>query len=90
MTAFGSKTHEVFIGREFGTSKNYSEATAQKIDQEVSRIISESYESAKKLLKEHFDVLNMIADALLDKETLDRDQLEKVVKDKGIKIRESK
>ena len=90
VTAFGSKTHEVFIGREFGTSKNYSEATAQKIDQEVSRIISESYESAKKLLKEHFDVLNAIADALLDKETLDRDQLEKVVKDKGIKIRESK
>ncbi len=87
VTAFGSKSNEVFIGRDFGTTKNYSEATAQKIDQEVQRLVSEAYESAKKLLKDNFKVLQAIADALLDVETLDSEKLEKVAVDNGISIK---
>jgi len=89
VAAFGNKTHEVFIGRDFGSTKNYSEATAQKIDDEVRNIIDNAYAEAKKLLKNNFDVLQTIADALLEKETLDREQLESVAKAKGLVIKEN-
>ncbi|MEA2076531.1 MAG: ATP-dependent zinc metalloprotease FtsH [Candidatus Marinimicrobia bacterium] len=89
VTAFGSKSNEIFIGRDFGTTKNYSEATAQKIDQEVQKIISMTYDKAKDLLKKYFSGLQLIADALLDKETLDREQLEKIAKDNNIEIKGS-
>ena len=89
VAAFGSKTHEVFIGRDFGSTKNYSEATAEKIDEEVRRIIDEAYAGAKKVLTENFKALQAISDALLEKETLDRDLLENVARDNGIKIKET-
>ncbi len=89
VASFGSKTNEIFLGRDFGSTKNYSEATAQKIDQEVEKIISEAYDKAKELLKKHFSGLQLIADALLERETLDRDQLEKMAKDNGIEIKVS-
>ncbi len=87
VTAFGTKTQEVFIGRNFGTTKNYSEATAQKIDQEVQRIVNIAYEGATSLIKAHITTLKKIADALLDKESLNREQLEKIVTDDGIKLK---
>ncbi len=87
VTAFGTKNQEIFLGRDFGTSKNYSEATAQKIDQEVQRIVHTAYEGAKDLLKTHFKVLKKISDALLEKESLDRGQLEKVLGDEGIELK---
>lgn len=86
VAAFGSKSNEVFIGRDFGTTKNYSEATAEKIDQEVLNIVSKAYNSAKELLKKNFKTLQAIADALLEMESLDRAELEKVAADSGLEI----
>ncbi|MCK4814096.1 MAG: cell division protein FtsH, partial [Candidatus Marinimicrobia bacterium] len=87
VTAFGAKTHEIFIGRDFGTTKNYSEATAQKIDQEVQRIVNIAYEGARSLIKAHITTLKKIADALLEKESLNREQLEKIITDDGIELK---
>ena len=67
---------EVFLGNDFTTRSNYSEATAQQIDDEIRRIISEAYELATKILKEHDDVLENLANALLQVETIDGKQFE--------------
>ena len=65
--SYGKKEEQIFLGREFATHKDYSEETAQRIDKEVTRLVSESYEKAKKLLSDHIDILNRIAAALLEK-----------------------
>ncbi len=62
---------EVFLARDMGKSKNYSEATAQKIDSEIKRIIDEAYAKATELLTKHRKDLDVIADALMEYETLD-------------------
>ncbi|MGN0733880.1 MAG: ATP-dependent zinc metalloprotease FtsH [Emergencia sp.] len=67
---------EVFLGNDFTTRSNYSEATAQQIDDEIRRIISEAYDLATKILKEHDDVLENLANALLQVETIDGKQFE--------------
>ena len=90
VTAFGSKANEIFIGRDFGSTKNYSEATAQLIDQEVQNIVKTAYGNAKTILKKHFPILQKIAEELLEKETLDREQLEKLAEENGIQIKTAK
>jgi cell division protease FtsH len=70
---------EVFLGRELVQHKHYSEETAQLIDAEVKRIISESYKKAQKLLEENGDILKNIADALLERETLSGDELTRIM-----------
>ncbi|RXL76516.1 cell division protein FtsH, partial [Citrobacter sp. AAK_AS5] len=66
-------------GREFATHKDYSEETAQRIDAEVSRIVTESYEKAKQLLTDNIDVLNRIASQLLEKEVLNTLELDEII-----------
>ncbi|MBS2021380.1 MAG: ATP-dependent zinc metalloprotease FtsH [Deltaproteobacteria bacterium] len=79
--AFGEEQGEVFLGREFmQRARNYSEATAIDIDNEVRRIVTEQYERAKKVLMEHKDALERIALALLEWETLDADEVELLMK----------
>jgi hypothetical protein len=58
-----------------------------QIDQEIQKIISAAYDNAKVLLKEYSEILKIIADALLEKESLDREHLEKIVTGKGIELR---
>ncbi len=65
---------EVFLGRDFNTGKNYSEATAFKIDSEIKRIVDEGYELAKKTLKENMEKLHFIAAYLVKYEVMDGDQ----------------
>ena len=65
---------EVFIGRDFGHSKNYSEQTAAMIDEEVKKILTERYEEAERLLKEYDTELEAIANCLMDKETINGDE----------------
>lgn len=67
---------EVFLGNDFTTRSNYSEDTAQLIDSEIRRIVKEAYDLAEKILKEHDDVLENIAQALLQVETIDGKQFE--------------
>jgi cell division protease FtsH len=75
--AFGEEEGEVFLGREFGQrARNFSEATAIEIDNEVRKIVTDQYSRAKQLLIEHKPALDRIAAALLEWETLDGDEVE--------------
>jgi cell division protease FtsH len=70
-----SQGGQVFLGRDFHNEQNYSDAIAYEIDLEIQRIIKESYERARKLLTENRDKLNLIANTLLEVETLDAEQI---------------
>lgn len=77
--AYGKKEEQIFLGREFATHKDYSEDTAKRIDQEVTKIVSSSYERAKQLLIDHMHILNKIASELLEKEVLNTAELDAIV-----------
>jgi len=76
---YGKKEEQIFLGREFATHKDYSEDTAKRIDEEVTRIVSESYEKARQLLLDHIDALNNIASQLLEKEVLNTAELDEII-----------
>lgn len=80
MVQYGDNDEYVFLGREMARTKVYSEFTAQEIDAEVKRIIDEAYTTAKNLLTEHRDKLELIAKSLLEYETLDGTQVEEIVR----------
>lgn len=74
---FGSpQSGNVFLGRDFNTDQNYSEAIAYEIDKEMQKIVTEQYERAKRILTEKRDLLDRIAQALLEHETLNAEQIE--------------
>ena len=75
---YDSSENEVFIGRDLGRSKDYSERTAAEIDDEVTRIINEAYAKCKELLSENLDKLLALSDALLEKETIYSKDFEKI------------
>ena len=86
--SYGKKEEQIFLGRDIAVHKDYSEETAQRIDQEITRLVSESYEKAKKLLSEHIDILNKIASALLEKEVLNTTELDDIIQQKmGERVR---
>jgi len=70
---------EVFLGRSIATQKNVSEATMQKVDLEIRRIIDEQYALARKLIEENRDKVEMMAKMLLEWETLDSEQVEDIM-----------
>ncbi len=72
--AFGSNHGEVFLGRDFSSSQDYSDETAAKIDAEIHAIINEGYNRAKTLLTENMDKLNFVAEFLLKNEIMDGEQ----------------
>lgn len=74
--SFSKRDEEVFLGRDIGKAQAYSEDTARLIDQEVREVIERNYRRAKDLLVSNMDILSAMSEALLDYETLDRDQLE--------------
>jgi len=77
--SYGKKEDQIFLGREFATHKDYSEETAKKIDEEVSRIVYSNYEKAKKILMDNLEILNRIAGELLEKEVLNADELDSII-----------
>ena len=77
---YDSSDHSVFIGRDFTSTKTYSEETAAKIDREVRRIFDESEKRCKEILLEHQDILKMVADYLLEYETMEGDVFEYLCK----------
>ena len=77
---YGHKGEQVFLGRDYGHVKEYSEDTSQRIDQEVQRIISEQYKLAHRLLEENRPVMVAMAEALLEREILDADQIAAIVR----------
>ncbi|MBW2650504.1 MAG: ATP-dependent zinc metalloprotease FtsH, partial [Deltaproteobacteria bacterium] len=76
---FGKMDEQIFLGREIATHKNYSEETAKKIDREMSRIVTENYERAKKLLSDNIDTLHKLSKELLEKEVLNAEELDEIV-----------
>jgi cell division protease FtsH len=77
---YGETQEYVFLGRDMMRSKDYSEATAQLIDSETKRIVDQGYLAAKALLDANRDKLELVANALLEYETLDGKQVEEIVK----------
>jgi len=76
---FGKAQGQVFLGRDYGTERNYSDKIAYEIDQEMQRIINECYEKCKDLLTTHRDQLDLIANTLLRVETLDAEQIKQLI-----------
>jgi cell division protease FtsH len=79
--ALGQKNGEVFLGREFGHQANYSDNVAANIDSEVRRLIDEAHNEAAEILREHRPVLDRLADALMEKETLDTPEVMEIMGD---------
>jgi cell division protease FtsH len=73
--AFGKSDGEVFLGRDFNSARDYSEDTARQIDAEVRGIVMGCYENGKRLLTEHLEGLKRVADALVEYETLDAEDV---------------
>ena len=76
---YGENEGEVFLGRSITTHKNVSEATMQKVDAEIRRIIDEQYALARKLLEENRDKVEVMTKALLEWETIDADQIDDIM-----------
>jgi len=75
----GSESGEVFLGRDFGSQRNYSEELSAKIDGEIRAMLSEAYNSAKAILSENQDRMNVLVEALLVKEKMDGDEFRTVM-----------
>jgi cell division protease FtsH len=76
---FGKKEEQIFLGREIAQHRDYSEATAVKIDDEVRRLVGKGYDTAKNVLADNHDTLVRIANALLEREVLDANEIKMLV-----------
>lgn len=81
---FGRKQEQVFLGRDISRDRNYSEAVAYSIDKEARRIIEDCYKEAEKLLKENIEVLHVIAQTLMEKETIEAPEFAELIKKSGL------
>ncbi len=77
---YGKKEEQVFLGRDFAQSQDYSEGTAIRIDQEIKRIVTDNYDRARNLLSTHKEELISIAEELLIREVLDAEQVKRLAK----------
>ena len=82
---FGERDDLVFLGKDLAMHKNFSEKTSELIDQEVKKIITRNFDRAREILEKNKDKLKKLAELLLEKEVLDSDELDAVVKGKKIK-----
>jgi len=73
---FGQPNHEVFLGRDYGNTQDYSEETAKRIDDEVARIMKDAHARAFKILDEHKDQIELMANVLLERETVEGEACE--------------
>jgi cell division protease FtsH len=78
-STLGKQDEEIFLGREMGMHRNFSEETARLIDSEIKRFIDEAHKLAQKLLKENFGKLEKIAQKLLVKEILDGNEIDEIL-----------
>ncbi|HXF52206.1 MAG TPA: hypothetical protein VNM43_11045, partial [Dehalococcoidia bacterium] len=76
---FGRKEELIFLGREIAEQRNYSEKVAEEIDEEVRRIIDKAYHTAKKVLTENREKLDQIVEVLLEVETIEGEDLQKLL-----------
>ncbi len=79
--SYAKGEEQVFLGREIAQHRDYSEATAQKIDDEINNLIKNSYERAKTVLNENLDILHKLAEVLLEKETVMGKELDELIQE---------
>jgi len=79
---YGENSSEVFLGREMASHRNISPETAEKVEREISRIIKEQYQRARKIIEENREKIEVMAHSLLDWETLDSNQVEEIMQGK--------
>jgi cell division protease FtsH len=84
---YGKKEEQVFLGKEFNRHQDYSEATALQIDAEIKRIVTDQYQRAEKTLTDNRPTLVRVAEALLEYEVLDAEQLRQIMEGKPIEVR---
>ena len=77
--AYGDKNEHVFMGRDFGTSRNYSEEVAAEIDRQVKKLVDKQYQYVHNLLSENRDVMDAIVKVLLEKETLEEQEIREII-----------
>jgi cell division protease FtsH len=77
--SFGKKEEQIFLGREIAQHRDYSEATALQIDEQVRKMVDEQYRRARQLIEQHRDAMIRIAEALLEREILDGDEVRKLI-----------
>ena len=87
---FGKKNEEIFLGREIQSQRDYSEVTARMIDEEISKIIRNAQRVSETILNENEDLLHNMAESLLKHETIDANDIDKLLKGKKIIRRKSK
>jgi cell division protease FtsH len=78
---YGSNQHHVFLGRDMGHERDYGEKIAEIIDEEVTHIVSEQHKRVRELLKEYRPHMDAIVKVLLEKETLDKEAVDNIIKD---------
>lgn len=76
---FGKRDEHVFLGREIAKHRDYSDKTAEEIDEETKRIVTEAYHQTKELLEKNRELLDAIAKALLERETLEANEIDSIV-----------
>ncbi len=76
---YGADDNEVFLGRDFGHTRNYSEQVASEIDTEINRIITEAYRATEEKLRTHLDKLKEVSETLFEKEKLDGDEFRAIM-----------
>jgi cell division protease FtsH len=81
--AFGKQDEQIFLGREIAQHKDYSEVTAVAIDEEVKRLVTSGYNTAKTTLTENIQILHAIAQALIEREELSAEEIHRIVTDWG-------
>ena len=82
--SFGKKEEQIFLGRELAMHKDYSEETARKIDEEIARIVSEGYATAKNALSENLQTLHDLAEELIKREVLNAEDLDAIISGRGL------
>jgi len=81
---YGSNEEEIFLGREITRHRDYSESTAIAIDEEVKRIVTTAMDRAETILRENIDALHRLASALLEREILDGEEIDKVIRGEAL------
>jgi len=81
--SYSKEEEQIFLGREIAQHRDYSEATAQKIDEEINKLIDSAYQKAKSVLNENIDILHKLAEKLLEKETVLGAELDELITSKA-------
>jgi cell division protease FtsH len=81
---FGKKEEQIFLGREIAQHRDFSEETARQIDAEVRNFVDEAYKTAYEVLNNNHDMMHRMATALLERETLDANEIRMIIENKEL------